>query len=292
MKMESTMIRHGLIATALAGMLSMTSAPVAAQTAAAATPRAANAANPAAAPTPKLTDGHPDLNGTWDNGRSAFGFAPNAGGTTCVFGCAPAAGGARGNAAAAAQPQRGAARPAYKPEFIAKVKDLDERQVKEDPALKCRPPGLPRIGPPDKIVQTPGQVVFLYDDLSGAFFRIIPTDGRGHRTDVDPNYLGDSVGRWEKDTLVVEAVNFNDDSWLIDNGAFHTTGLRVVERLRRVGNTIEYEATAYDPAVLAEPWVMRPRLLKLTRQELSEPEPCVERSLDHLVTLEHHDNPR
>jgi hypothetical protein len=286
------MIRYGTIAAALVGVFCMAAAPASMQTGPTATPRAANAADPAAAPTPRLPDGHPDLNGTWDNGRSAFGFAPNAGGTTCVFGCAQAGGAGRGNAAANAQPPRGAARPTYKPEFVAKVKDLDERQVKEDPALKCRPPGLPRIGPPDKIVQTPRQVVFLYDDLSGAFFRIIPTDGRKHRTDVDPSYLGDSVGQWEKDTLVVEAVKFNDDTWLIDNGAFHTTGLRVVERLRRVGNTIEYEATAYDPAVLAEPWVMRPRLLKLTDQELYEPEPCVERSLDHLVTLEHHDNPR
>jgi hypothetical protein len=286
------MTRYGMIAATLVGVLYLTSAPLSTQTTGTAIPRVAAAADPAAAPTPKLPDGHPDLNGTWDNGRSAFGFAPNAGGTTCVFGCAQAGGAGRGTAAANAQPQRGTARPAYKPEFLAKVKDLDVRQVKEDPALKCRPPGVPRIGPPDKIVQTPGQVVFLYDDLSGAFFRIIPTDGRAHRTDVDPNYLGDSVGRWENDTLVIEAVNFNDDSWLIDNGAFHTTGLRVVERLRRVGNTIEYEAIAYDPAVLAEPWVMRPRLLKLTQQELSEPEPCVERSLDHLVTLEHHDNPR
>ena len=283
------MIRYGMVAAAMVGVLCMTSAPASAQTS---TPGVANAADRAAAPTPRLSDGRPDLNGTWDNGRSAFGFAPNAGGTTCVFGCAPAAGGGRENAAANAQPQRGTARPAYKPEFIAKVKDLDERQVKEDPALKCRPPGLPRIGPPDKIVQTPGQVVFLYDDLSGAFYRIIPTDGRAHRTDVDPSYLGDSVGKWENDTLVIEAVNFNDDSWLIDNGAFHTSGLRVVERLRRVGNTIEYEATAYDPAVLAEPWMMRPRVLRLTDQELVEPAPCVERSLDHLVTLEHHDNPR
>jgi len=286
------MIRYGTIAAALAGVLYLTSAPASTQTTATRTPRAANAADPAAAPTPKLPDGHPDLNGTWDNGRSAFGFAPNDGGTTCVFGCAPAGGGGRGNAAASAPPPGGTARPTYKPEFIAKVKDLNERQVKEDPALKCRPPGVPRIGPPDKIVQIAGQVVFLYDDLSGAFFRIIPTGGRAHRKDVDPSYLGDSVGRWEKDTLVVEAVNFNDDSWLIDNGAFHTTDLRVVERLRRVGNTIEYEATAYDPAVLAEPWVMRPRILRLTNQELSEPEPCVERSLDHLVTLDHHDNPR
>src|SRR5438105_4653104 len=190
------MIRYGMMAATLAGLLYLTSPPLSTQTTGPATPRVVDAADPAVAPTPKLPDGRPDLNGTWDNGRSAFGFAPNAGGTTCVFGCAPAGGAGRGNATANAQPPRGTARPAYKPEFIAKVKDLDARQVKEDPALKCRPPGVPRIGPPDKIVQIAGQVVFLYDDLSGAFFRIIPTDGRAHRKDVDPSYLGDSVGRW------------------------------------------------------------------------------------------------
>src|SRR2546429_5157648 len=130
------MIRYGMITATLAGVLCLTAAPLSTQTTGTGTPRAAAVTDPAAAPIPKLPDGHPDLNGTWDNGRSAFGFAPNAGGSTCVFGCAPAGGGGRGNAAANAQPQRGAARPTYKPEFVAKVKDLDDRQVQEDPALK------------------------------------------------------------------------------------------------------------------------------------------------------------
>ena len=237
----------------------------------------------------KTPDARPDLNGTWDNGRSAFGFEPNPGNvTTCVFGCPqPARGGG-----APAGPRPGPDRPVYKPEFVSKVKTLDDQQVKLDPALYCKPPGLPRIGPPDKIDQTPGQVVFLYDDLSGAFFRIVPTDGRPHRTDVDPSYLGDSVGRWDGDTLVIEATNFNDDSWLGDNGLFHTTGLKVTERLRRTGNTITYAVTVEDPAVLAAPWVLRPRTLTLTSEELIEPAPCVEQALEHVVDGTHHDNAR
>jgi hypothetical protein len=236
----------------------------------------------------KTPDGKPDLSGTWDNGRSAFGFEPNAGNvTTCVFGCQSFGppGGAGGT-------RPGPDRPVYKPEFASKVQMLNEQQVKLDPALYCKPPGLPRIGPPDKIVETPGQIVFLYDDLSGGFFRIVPTDGRAHRADVDPSYLGDSVGHWDGDTLVVEATNFNDDSWLGDNGLFHTTDLKVTERLRRTGTTISYAVTVEDAAVLAAPWVMRPRTLTLSSEELSEPAPCVEKALEHVVDGTHHDNGR
>ena len=68
--------------------------------------------------------------------------------------------------------------PQYRPEFAARVADLDKRQVQEDPVLRCVAPGVPRIGPPDKIVQRAGEAVFLYEDVSGSFFRIVPTDGR------------------------------------------------------------------------------------------------------------------
>ena len=269
----------------ICGVCSMLANPAAAQTPAA----AVGAKNAAEAATPQTPDGKPDLNGTWDNGRSAFGFSPNAGNvTTCVFGCQPFGQGG----GAAARPRPGPDRPVYKPEFVSKVQTLNDQQVKLDPALYCKPPGLPRIGPPDKIVQTPGQVVFLYDDLSGGFFRIIPTDGRGHRKDVDLSYLGDSIARWDGDTLVVEATNFNDDSWLGDNGLFHTTDLKVTERFRRTGATIAYAATVEDPAVLAAPWNMRPRMLTLTTEELIEPAPCVEKALDHVVDGTHHENTR
>ncbi len=128
--------------------------------------------------------------------------------------------------------------------------------------------------------------------MSGAFFRIVPTDGRPHRTDVDDSYLGDSIGHWEGDTLVVEANQFNDDSWLTDNGAFHTSDLRVTERLHRVGDVIEYQAVVEDPKVLLEPWKPNQRLLKLTNVELAEPAPCADRDLKHRVDETHHPNPR
>ena len=160
------------------------------------------------------------------------------------------------------------------------------------PFLRCFAPGVPRIGPPDKIVQQPGEIVFLYDDVSGNFFRIVPTDGRGHIAGAEPSYLGDAVGRWDGDTLVVETVNFNGETWLTDDGSFHTADLRVVERIRREGDTLNWQATAHDPAVLAEPWELRPRTAFLTDLELVEAAPCIERDLDHMVDGSSHDNPR
>src|SRR5262245_15393326 len=136
-------------------------------------------------PTPKLADGKLDLNGTWDHLGGIEFVRPQSleGGSVCVVGCPPAApaprGGGAGARAGGAPPAPPAANfPKYKPEFLAKVKDLSERQVDTDTALQCQPPGVPRIGPPAKIVQTAREVVFLYDDISGSFFRIIPTDGQ------------------------------------------------------------------------------------------------------------------
>jgi hypothetical protein len=172
------------------------------------------------------------------------------------------------------------------------VKQLDDQQVKMDPALRCGNPGLPRIGAPDVFVQTPGQIVLLYSDLFGAAFRIVPTDGRPHRKDAEQTYLGDSVGHWEGDTLVIESVNFVDDTWLIDDGAFHTPELKVVETIRFNGDKLEWQATAHDPSVLAEPWAMRARTLKRSDKPLNEPLPCIESDLDHVVDGTHHDNAR
>ncbi len=260
-----------------------------------ATTRAADAPAPAtpARPVPHLPDGHPDLNGTWDNGSGIDFVHPekSANGSVCIAGCGSGAA-APPSPPAAPRPAAAPNTPKYKPEFLSKVHDLDKRQVQMDPVLRCKSPGLPRIGPPDKIVQTAGQVVFLYDDVSGAFFRIIPTDGRPHRTDVDDSYLGDSVGHWEGDTLVIDAQQFNDDSWLTDNGAFHSGALHVTERLHRVGDVIEYDVVAEDPKVLLEPWKPRSRMLKLTNVELAEPAPCADQDLKHLVDDSHHTNPR
>jgi hypothetical protein len=250
---------------------------------------------PAAKSAPRI-DGHPDLNGTWDTGYSelVIGFVQPQkleNGSICVSGCAPA-GGARAGGAARGGGAPARVFPKYKPEFQARVKTLETNQVKEDSILRCEAPGVPRIGPPAKIVQTRREVIFFYDDVNGGFFRIVPIDGRPHRTDVPRSFLGDSIGKWEGDTLVVETVNFNEDTWLTDDGAFHTTDLKVIERLHRVGDTIEYQAVAQDPAVLSEPWSPPARTLKLTDRELEESARCEDRSLAHMQDLSHHANGR
>src|SRR5215470_2408470 len=251
------------------------------------------ATSPASKSTPHIADGKPDLNGTWDRGGLAF-VRPQTlpDGSICVIGCGPAPGTAPrggGNPPAGAQGGRGGGAqaapnfPKYKSEFLAKVKDLSDRQVKTDTVLQCQPPGVPRIGPPAKIVQNSREVVFLYDDVNGSFFRIIPTDGRPHRKGLPSSYLGDAIGRWEGDTLVVETVNFNEETWLIDNGAFHTKDLKVIERLTRTGDKLEYRAISYDPAVLVEPWEGRVRNLQITDQQIDEPLRCDDRDLEHVV---------
>jgi hypothetical protein len=256
----------------------------------------ASAQAPAGSAAPRSADGHADLNGTWENGSGIDFVQPQQRGESiCVSGCGPAPGAAPRPQAQAGSPApapRGTARPTYKSELAAKVADLTARQVEEDPVLRCFAPGVPRIGPPDKIVQRAGEVLFLYDDVSGNFFRIVPTDGRAHRSDTEPTALGDAVGHWEGDTLVVETTQFNDETWLTDDGAFHTTDLRVVERLKRSADSLEWTATVYDPKVLTEPWELRPRIAKLTTDELIEAPPCIDRDIDHIVDGSHHPNPR
>lgn len=231
--------------------------------------------------TPKLPDGHPDLNGQWHHriGPPVPQLKPG-----------------QSYDAAIAKPiginQFNPGRPVYKPEFVAKVKDLDERQVQVDPAWYCQPPGVPRIGPPQKIVQTAKELVFLYDDLNGNFFRVVRMNA-AHRTDIEASAHGDSVGRWDGDTLVVDVTNLDETTWLSDNGLFHSDKTHVVERLRREGDTLHYDVTVEDPVVLAEPWKQRSRDLKLMKDyEIEEAPYCSERDASHLQDLSHHGNLR
>jgi hypothetical protein len=248
----------------------------------------ATGASAAAAATPRMPDGHPDLNGYWYRRRSPTP-APQRIGKSVILD--PTA--RNPNAPASGNdPSLLPGEPKYKPEFLAKVKALDENQVYDDPAFTCGPPGLPRIGPPQRIVQTPREVVLLYDDLNGNFFRLVPTDGRPHRTGIEASSLGDSVGRWEGDTLVIDVRNLSAETWLGDNGLFHTENLRVTERLRREGNTLTWQAIVEDPAVLAEPWKVNPRTLTLRTDEIEEAAFCEDRDQRYMQDKSHHRNTR
>jgi hypothetical protein len=258
---------------------------------------AAQAAIKAAAekPTPRLPDGHPDLNGSWGapefdtsahqdvNGNFYIDVPPANGGTVPKV-----------NATLDEQLQHvtDPNPPPYKPELLAKVKQLASDKIHNDPEFHCKPAGVPRAGAPRQIVQTPTLTMLLYDEEEGppGGYRLVPTDGRQHRTDVDPSYFGDSVGHWEGDTLVVDVTHFNDDTWLAGipasqggSGYFHTDALHVVERYTRKGDTLRYEATVEDPNVLTKAWIITPQTRVITKSMIYEEPICEERESQHIV---------
>lgn len=118
----------------------------------------------------------------------------------------------------------------------------------------CLPPGVPGTTSwpyPLQIVQKPGLVLILYE--AEHLFRVIPTDGQTHPADLDPTWMGNSVGKWEGDTLVVDVTGFNDRGAVEEYR--HTAAYHVIERYRRTAyDKLSYEATIEDPNVFAAPW--------------------------------------
>ena len=159
-------------------------------------------------------------------------------------------------------------RPLYKPEFWDKVQQLDMWTNKEDPVMTCQPLGLPRQGPPRRIYQTENDVTFLYNQFADAGgglaeFRVIPI-GNQHGADAKyaNKYYGDTTGRWEGDTLVLDSIGFVDTTWIGRGGYFHSDKMHIVERFTRVGDAINYDVTLEDPEVLAEPLVFPTRVIR------------------------------
>ena len=145
--------------------------------------------------------------------------------------------------------------------------DPPERQHL-DPNSRCLPAGVPRINyvtPYNeyRILQKSGAVVILAEWNHSA--RVIPVDGRPHLDDRIQLWMGDSRGRWEGNTLVVETTNLNDKTWFDIVGAFHSDAMRVVERYTLVDDaTMTYEATIEDAEVFTAPWTLA---FKFTRND-------------------------
>ena len=250
-------------------------------------------------PTPRGAGGHPDLTGMWGGGGGGGGDKPDEkGNLTVIFKQRPCSAQQRdlGNCEQAVNFERDSGVeqrmdpiPMYKPEFWAKVQDYDRNGVKEDPTFHCKPAGVPRMGPPAKIVQTPTELLFLY--AQGNQFRVIPIDGRPHDPikSQDTTWYGDAVGKWDGDTLVIDIVGFNDESWIDWPGWFHSNNMHVIEKYTRNGNTLTWQATVEDPDVLTQPFVMEPRTVRLNpnaKATLTEDLPCEERDSQHIVTHE------
>jgi hypothetical protein len=267
--------------------------------AAPAAPRAAAQQNNV--PTPRTADGHSDLSGMWNGGGGGGGnqVKPDEKGNIVQLTrarlcaqtqidngeCHPGVNAERD----AGVNQRPAHQPMYKPEYWERVQHLDREGIQEDPAFHCKPNGVPRMGPPQKIVQTATEAIFLYQN--GNTFRIIPIDGRPHDPikSQDTTWYGDAVGKWEGDTLVIDIIGFNDESWLGWPGWLHSNNMHVVEKYTRNGNTLTWTSTVNDPDTLLEPFEMPARTLRLNpdpKASFIEDLPCEERDAAHIVTHE------
>jgi hypothetical protein len=106
------------------------------------------------------------------------------------------------------------------------------------------------------MVQTPKLIVQIFEYPNA--IRMIPLDGRPQAVDPDPTWMGNAVGRWDGDTLVVDSIGFNDKTEV--HGFMHTQDLHVVERFKRLENgNLQYDVTVEDPNVWVGPWVIPTR---------------------------------
>jgi len=208
-------------------------------------------------PTPRTADGHPDLSGVWWPG-SDLRVPP--------LNPTPGSGPQRGRGAP--PPRRERFEDNYTDAAKTKAKTLSD---KDDPTLRCQSTAfgtlsvsLYNTGFVGQIVQTPKFVVFLSE--TNPTFRIIPTDGRTHREEQPPSSRGDSIGRWDGDTLVVDTKNYSEANWMHAEGevSFHSDALHIVERYHRINkDTMEVEATIEDPKVLTKSWAVPKQTLRL-----------------------------
>jgi hypothetical protein len=200
-------------------------------------------ARPAAGQTlPRAADGKPDLSGIWQAVNTAnWNIQAHA---------------AEKDVPAGLGVVEGDAIP-YQPWAAAKQKENFANRATADPESKCFLPGVPRITYmpyPFQIFQTPKHVAIVYEYVHAV--RRVFMDSPHPDGEIEW-YMGDSRGRWEGDTLVVDVVHFTDKTWFDRSGNFHSAALHVVERYTPVSaNHIDYEATIDDPKVFTRPWKM------------------------------------
>jgi len=139
--------------------------------------------------------------------------------------------------------------------YLLEVHTGPPRIEELDPVARGFMEGTPRINLQTgfQIIQAPGRVVFLYE--YGHHYRSIPLDNRPHLPADMKLWMGDSRGHWEGKTLVVDVTNHNDQTWLDQVGAFHSSALHVVERWTLAApDRLDYEASIEDPAVFTQVW--------------------------------------
>jgi hypothetical protein len=181
----------------------------------------------------------------------------------------------------------------YKPWAAAKAKDIydhhmDPKPYQLDPQARCWLQGVPRgtVQSESHVVQTPGQIVILHEYSHS--YRVIPLDDRPKLPEHMKLFMGESRGRWEGNTLVIDTTNLNDIPWFDIVGSFHSDATHVTERITRIDDeTLEYLATVEDAKMYTRPWTIRFTLKRNTEPGYEQWEhACYEgdRSLDRLLT--------
>lgn len=147
----------------------------------------------------------------------------------------------------------------YQPWAAEKKKENFANRATADPETRCFLPGVPRLmymPYPFQIFQTPTYLAFVHEYVHAV--RHIYVNGTAHPRGPIDWWMGDSRGRWEGDTLVVDVVHFNDQTWFDRAGNFHSEALHLIERYTLIGpDHINYEVTVEDPKVFTRPWTMR-----------------------------------
>jgi hypothetical protein len=190
-------------------------------------------------PVPRLANGKPDLTGVWDHPR--VGDVSKDVNGRC-------AGGTAGCSSIGAHDLDSTLTPFAKAE---------NAKPKFDYGVHCLPWGYVRSWGtpyPAELVQKPEKLAILFEQNN--MFHVVPTDGRDHPKNLYPTWLGDSVGHWEGDTLVVDTIGFNGQTWLdTEPERLTSDALHVIERFSRPDyNHIQYEITAEDPKMYTKPW--------------------------------------
>ena len=223
---------------------------------------------------PRAENGKPDLNGIWQamneanydleghNARPAMALRPG------PYGPVPAASVLALGAVGAVPPSLGVVEGGeipYKPEALSQKKKNQENWLTSDPEIKCYLPGVPRatyMPYPFRIFQNAAQIFIAYE-YAGAVRSIYLKDPGPAPVD---SWMGQSVGRWEGETLAVEVTGLNDQTWFDRAGNFHSDGMHVTERYTRTNpDVLSYEATIDDPKTFSRPWKMSMPLYR--RQE-------------------------
>jgi hypothetical protein len=223
---------------------------------------------------PRLANGKPDLNGVWQALNEANfdiqmhvarpAMALRAG----PYGPVPAAAVVALGAVGAVPPGVGVVEGdelPYLPDALKIKRENQANWLTRDPEIKCYLPGVPRatyMPYPFQVFHSANSVFIAYE-YAGAVRDILMTDPGPAPVE---SWMGQSVGRWEGDALVVDVTGFNDQTWFDRAGNFHSDALHVVERYTRTSrDVIRYEATIDDPKVFSRPWKMSMALYR--RQE-------------------------